>query len=123
LRGGFLRGFWIARPDVSLHPWGVAGSDMRTVTYTEAREKLASLWNEVVSSREAVVIKWRGHADVALLPADELSSLMETVGLLRSPANGRRLLGALERARSGKGRTMTTDDLRKRSGVSSATRC
>ena len=41
---------------------------MSTVTYTEAREKLASLLNEVVSTREAIVIKRRGHADVAMLP-------------------------------------------------------
>lgn len=90
---------------------------MGTVTYTEAREKLASLWNEVVSSREAVVIKRRGHPDIAMLPADELSSLMETAHLLRSPANAQRLLGALKRARSGKGRAMTMDDLRKKSGI------
>jgi antitoxin YefM len=90
---------------------------MGTVTYTEARERLASLWDEVVSSREAVVIKRRGHPDVALLPADELSSLMETAHLLRSPENARRLLSALKRARSGKGRPMTLDDLRKKSGI------
>jgi prevent-host-death family protein len=52
---------------------------MGTITYTEARERLASVWDEVVSSREAVVIRRRGHPDIAMLPADELSSLMETV--------------------------------------------
>jgi antitoxin YefM len=90
---------------------------MGTVTYTEAREKLASLWNQVVSTREAVVIKRRGHPDIAMLPADELSSLIETAHLVRSPANARRLLGALKRARSGKGRPMTMDDLRRMSGI------
>ena len=95
---------------------------MGSVTYTEAREKLASLWDEVLSSREAVVIKRRGHPDVALLPADELSSLIETAHLLRSPANARRLLGALKRAGSGKGRAMTMNDLRKKSGIDEARR-
>ena len=95
---------------------------MGTISYTEARERLASVWDEVVSSREAVVIKRRGHADVAMLPADELSSLMETAHLLRSPANARRLLGALKRARAGKGRTMTAGEIRKRAGLDEAGR-
>ena len=90
---------------------------MATVTYTEARDKLASVWDEVVSSREPIVIKRRGHPDIALLPADELSSLMETAHLLRSPANARRLLGALKRANSGKGRKLTVEELRKKSGM------
>jgi antitoxin YefM len=90
---------------------------MGNVTYTEARERLASLWDEVVSTREAVVIKRRGHPDIAMLPADELSSLMETAHLLRSPANARRLLGALKRARAGKGRAMTMEELREKSGA------
>jgi len=95
---------------------------METVTYTEAREKLASLWDEVVSSREAVVIKRRGHPDIAMLPAEELSSLMETAYLLRSPENARRLLGALKRARAGKGRVMTLEQIRKESGIDEARR-
>ena len=95
---------------------------MESVTYTEARDRLATVWDQVVSSREAVVIKRRGHADVALLPADELSSLMETAYLLKSPANARRLLGALKRARSGKRRATTVEELRKKSGFDAAHR-
>lgn len=95
---------------------------MEYVTYTEARDHLATVWDEVVSSREPMLIKRRGHADVALLPADELSSLMETAYLLRSPANARRLLDALKRARAGKGKGMTLEVLRKKSGVDEAAR-
>jgi antitoxin YefM len=91
--------------------------NMGTLTYTEARDKLATVWDEVVSSREHVVIKRRGHPDVALLPADELSGLLETAYLLRSPANARRLLGALKRARAGKGQVMKIEELRKKSGI------
>ena len=67
-----------------------------------------------------MVIKRRGHPDVALLPAEELTSLMETAYLLRSPANAKRLLAALKRARSGKGRRMTMEELRKKSGADAA---
>jgi antitoxin YefM len=76
-------------------------------TYSNARENLATLWDEVEDSREAAVIERRGHEDMALIPADELTSLRETAYLLRSPANAARLLAALTRAR--RGRTKSTD--------------
>jgi antitoxin YefM len=68
-------------------------------TYTQARATLAKLCDEVVESREVVIIRRRSHEDVALIAADELRSLMETAHLLRSPANAERLLRALARAR------------------------
>ena len=90
---------------------------MSTVTYEKASEDLASLLDEVASTREAVTIQRAGHPDVALLPADELSSLTETAYLLRSPRNAERLLGALERAREGGGVPMTIEELRAKSGI------
>ena len=77
------------------------------VSYSHVRENLAQIWNDVEDTREAAVIQRRGHEDMALIPADELSSLRETAYLLRSPANAARLLAALTRAR--KGRTKPGD--------------
>ena len=68
-------------------------------TYTHARANLAKLWNEVESTREPAILERRGHEDMALLPAEELSSLEETAHLLRSPNNAVRLLSALIRSR------------------------
>lgn len=45
-----------------------------------------------------MIIKRRDGEDVALIAADELSSLIETAYLLRSRANAQRLLDALGRA-------------------------
>lgn len=73
---------------------------MTTVTYSAAREKLAEIWDEVEDSREEVILRRRGHEDLALLPAHELRSLKETAHLLRSPRNAVRLLQALARSRS-----------------------
>ncbi len=67
----------------------------RQTSYTAARENLATLLDQIENENTIAVIKRRGHKDIALLPADELSSLLETVYLLRSPANARRLLDAL----------------------------
>jgi antitoxin YefM len=68
-------------------------------TYTHARANLAKLWNDVESTREPAILERRGHEDMAILPADELSSLEETAYLLRSPKNAVRLLSALVRSR------------------------
>jgi len=73
---------------------------MTTVSYSAAREKLAEIWDEVEDSREEVILRRRGHEDLALLPAHELRSLKETAHLLRSPHNALRLLQALARSRS-----------------------
>ncbi len=67
-------------------------------TYTKARANLATLCNEVTTNQEVVIIHRRGAEDVALIAATELSSLLETAHLLRSPKNAKRLLTALTRA-------------------------
>jgi antitoxin YefM len=64
-------------------------------TYTGLRQKLAGFLDQVTDDREVVIVRRRGARDVALVPADELSSLMETAYLLRSPKNAERLLEAL----------------------------
>lgn len=69
-------------------------------TYSNARNKLASLLERVIDEQEIVVINRRGREDVALISASELSSLLETAHLLRSPKNAQRLLKALSRAQA-----------------------
>jgi len=61
----------------------------------------------------AVILQRRGHEDMALIPANELSSLRETAYLLRSPENAVRLLAALTRARPGKKKATDLTALRK----------
>ena len=41
-------------------------------TYTQARANLASLWDEVTTNREVVIIERRGAEAVALISATEL---------------------------------------------------
>lgn len=82
-------------------------------TYTNARASLASLIDEVIKNREVVIIQRRGSEDVAMIAASELSGILETAHLLRSPANAARLNSALERARKQEGSSQTIDELRK----------
>jgi len=86
-------------------------------TYTKARANFAKLCNEVAENREIVIINRRGNEDVALMAADELSSLIETAHLLRSPKNARRLLSALKRARSRKLQPRSVARLRREIGL------
>jgi antitoxin YefM len=86
-------------------------------SYSDARERLATIWDEVEDTREAAIIQRRGHEDMALIPADELSSLRETAYLLRSPENAFRLLTALTLARRGGTRPTDLAALRRTLGV------
>ncbi|MGH2559534.1 MAG: type II toxin-antitoxin system Phd/YefM family antitoxin [Thermomicrobiales bacterium] len=86
-------------------------------TYTEARAHLAALLDRVTQNRETVIISRRNREDVALIAADELASLLETVHLLRSPANAERLLAALERAKAGTEPPLSPEALRQDVGL------
>lgn len=87
---------------------------MTTASYTEARDKLASFWDETVSTREPIILERRGHESVVMLPVDEWRGVMETAHLLRSPANARRLLASLRRLEAGKGTKLTAAELASR---------
>ena len=85
-------------------------------TYTHARAKLASLLDKVTKNREVVIIQRRGSEDVALITADELSGILETAHLLRSPKNAKRLLSALDRVKKASGAPQKIEELRSEVG-------
>lgn len=89
--------------------------------YTETSAQFAELCDTVISTREPVVIHRRGSEDVALLPAAELRSLMETAHLLRSPRNVQRLLTALTRAQNPDLPSESLDELRREYGLDQET--
>jgi antitoxin YefM len=86
-------------------------------TYTKARDQFATLLDRVTKDREIVIIQRRGNEDVAMIAADELSSLTETAYLLRSPHNAKRLLSALGRALKNDGQSMNISDLQHEIGL------
>ena len=86
-------------------------------TYTKARANLATLCNEVTTNQEVVIIHRRGAEDVALISATELSSLLETAHLLRSPKNAKRLLTALTRAQQRTVAPQSVESLRREVGL------
>jgi antitoxin YefM len=90
---------------------------MTTTSYTDARENLAKLLDRVIEDRETVVITRRGHDPVAMIAADELESLQETVYLLRSRTNAERLLTSLARAKARLNSPTDLETLRAETGL------
>lgn len=86
-------------------------------TYSDARSRLKELLDKATQDKETVIITRRNGEDVALIAADELRSMEETLHLLRSPANAARLLAALERSRRGEGEPRSVEDLRRELGA------
>jgi antitoxin YefM len=89
-------------------------------TYTSLRERLASVLDQVADDHDVVIVRRRNAKDVALVPAEELTSLLETAHLLRSPKNAQRLLAALQRATRGKGKSQSVGKLRREMGLGPA---
>lgn len=71
-------------------------------TYSQARQNLSKLLDEVTKNRETVLITRRRGESVVMISEKDAASLFETAHLLRSPLNARRLLGALGRALKGR---------------------
>ncbi len=89
-------------------------------TYTHARANFAKFCDAAAEDREVVIIRRRGAEDVALIAADELSSLQETAHLLRSPPNAARLLSALARAQQRSLAAQSVESLRQEVGLDPA---
>ena len=64
---------------------------MRIVTFTEARNNLRTVLDQVVEDADYTVIKRRDAEDAVVMSFETFDSFMETFHLLRSPANVRYL--------------------------------
>lgn len=76
---------------------------MKTMSYTESRARYAEVLDKVVDDREELVITRAGHEPVVIVSLADYESLRETAYLMRSPANARRLLDAMEELEAGRG--------------------
>jgi antitoxin YefM len=78
---------------------------VKSITYTAARENLASTINRVCEDQAPIVITRNRDQAVVMLSLEEYESLQETAYLLRSPANAKRLIHAVDVLKRGKGLT------------------
>jgi antitoxin YefM len=74
---------------------------MAHVSYSELRNNLASYMDEVCNSRAALHITRQNARTVVMISEAEYEGMMETLHLLKSPANAARLLRSIEDADKG----------------------
>jgi antitoxin YefM len=78
---------------------------MKAITYTQARQNLASTMDMVCEDCTPVTITRSGKQQaVVMLSLGEYDQLEETAHLMRSPANAKRLAQAIQEIAQGKGK-------------------
>jgi antitoxin YefM len=75
---------------------------MKIVSFTEARNGLKAVLDGVVDDADTTVITRRDSEDAVVMSLDYYNSLMETVHLLRSPANAEHLNKSIAQYKAGK---------------------
>lgn len=74
---------------------------MAHVSYSELRNNLASYMDQVCDDRAPLVVTRQNARSVILMSEQDYEGLMETVHLLKSPANAARLLRSIKQADQG----------------------
>ena len=86
---------------------------MKAITYTAARESLASTMDRVCLDHDPVIITRNRDQAVVMISLEDYESLEETAYLLRSPANARRLLDSISDLKGSGGITKSINELMK----------
>ena len=74
---------------------------MRVVNFSEARNHFKSIVDQTVADADFTIISRRAAADAVLMSLDTFNSLMETVHLLKSPANAAHLAQSIQQYHAG----------------------
>lgn len=75
---------------------------MEVISFTEARNKLKSVFDRVYEDHEPYIVSRKDKRSVVILSLEDYNSLVETDYLLSSPKNAERLLSSLKKIRTGK---------------------
>ena len=74
---------------------------MRTISFSEARNHLKNVIDQVVDDADVTVITRRDAPDAVVMSLETFNSWQETVYLLKSPANAAHLAKSLAQLRGG----------------------
>ena len=75
---------------------------MRVINFSEARNNLKKVLDQVVEDADYTIITRRDAKDAVIMSLETFNSYMETFHLLRSPANAAHLSKSIEQYKSGK---------------------
>lgn len=67
---------------------------MTSVSYSYTRQNLKKIFDEVCHDHEPVKVKRKNGENVIIISSDDYSSLRETLYLMSSPSNHKRILDA-----------------------------
>jgi len=74
---------------------------MRVLNFSEARNSFKTVIDQVIEDADYAVITRRDAPDAVIMSLDTFNSLMETVHLLKSPANVAHLARSIAQLRAG----------------------
>ncbi|WP_300454361.1 type II toxin-antitoxin system prevent-host-death family antitoxin [Accumulibacter sp.] len=77
---------------------------MKIINFSDARNNLKQVIDRVVEDADVAVITRRDAPDAVVMSLDTFNSWMETVHLLKTPANASHLAKSIRQLRSGKAR-------------------
>jgi antitoxin YefM len=75
---------------------------MKVVSFSEARNSLKTVLDRVVADADYTIVTRRDADDLVVMSLESFNSLMETVHLLKSPANAAHLERSIAQFRAGK---------------------
>lgn len=76
---------------------------MQVMTYTSARKGMKSAMDMAIDDREPIVITRKNNEAVVMISLDEYNSINETLRLVQSPENARRLRASIAQLDAGGG--------------------
>lgn len=75
---------------------------MRVINFSEARNNLKTILDQVIEDADYTVITRRDSEDAVVMSLETFNSYMETVHLLKSPANAAHLSKSIKQYENGK---------------------
>ncbi|GAA5127676.1 type II toxin-antitoxin system prevent-host-death family antitoxin [Luteolibacter yonseiensis] len=82
---------------------------MNAISYTAARENLASTMNKVCEDHAPVIITRNRDQAVVMMSLEDFEALEETAYFLKSPKNAKRIMSSISQLDAGKGSERTVD--------------
>ncbi len=75
---------------------------MRVINFSEARNNLKTILDQVIEDADYTVITRRDSEDAVVMSLETFNSYMETVHLLKTPANAAHIAKSIKQYKKGK---------------------
>ncbi len=76
---------------------------MRAISYTTARNNLASTMKKVCDDHDPIIVTRKNNEAVIMMSLEDYESLNETAYLMQNPKNAKRIIESVEQLRLGEG--------------------